>query len=66
VQLTAKGTRAVAACMSDIVEDLDSIFGSTSQRQMQKYVEVQREITEIVARSPLTAPTSSRAESPRT
>jgi len=60
VQLTAKGIRAVAACMSDVVEDLDGIFGSTPSRQMQKYVKVQREITEIVARSPLTAPTSPR------
>ena len=60
VQLTAKGIRAVAVCMSDVVEDLDGIFGSTPSRQMQKYVEVQREITEIMARSPLTAPTSPR------
>jgi DNA-binding MarR family transcriptional regulator len=60
VQLTAKGVRAVGACMNDIVEDLDEIFGATSPRQMQKYVEVQREITEIAARSPLTAVTSPR------
>jgi hypothetical protein len=47
--------------MSDIVEDLDEIFGATSPRQMQKYVEVQREITEIAARSPLTTVTSPRS-----
>jgi DNA-binding MarR family transcriptional regulator len=60
VQLTAKGIRAVAACMTDLSEGLDEIFGDTSRREMQKYVGVQREITDTVTRSPLTAAVAPR------